>query len=134
MMTTPADAIRDEVWELIEIQIEVFRTAIPPNVRRTHRVSQSRRENKAAWSRAGSNRQSRDSGAAIRDGSVALIKAVAAENPQPAVGPLGFIFRRGKKRTAAEETLSCPLGDNDFVSNQCARSHLVFGLYFVSFC
>ena len=25
MMTTPADGIRDEVWELIEIQIEAFR-------------------------------------------------------------------------------------------------------------
>jgi hypothetical protein len=25
MMTTPADAIRDEVWELIDIQIEAFR-------------------------------------------------------------------------------------------------------------
>jgi hypothetical protein len=25
MMTTPANAIRDEVWELIEVQIETFR-------------------------------------------------------------------------------------------------------------
>jgi hypothetical protein len=67
MMTTPANAIREEVWELIDDQIEAFGRPSRPNVLRTQRVSLSRRENEPAWSRTRPDRQNNYSGKTVPD-------------------------------------------------------------------